>query len=184
MQFAILAIAFVAAASSLTLSLMVAIRVKRLINPLVEEGAFKERPPGRDFTGSQTFTYEGLADVRDQPVTFPPSDDGPWILAFQSVDCPGCKSQLPAYRQYLEAQTLPRDRVISVISGGTDGIEIYEQLIGEYSRLVPVDEKNPIANDLGVEVWPTYMIVGPDGTVSVSHNNAAEMPRLETEPIG
>ncbi|MER8032939.1 hypothetical protein ABTZ78_28685 [Streptomyces bauhiniae] len=185
LQFAILTVAFVAAASSIALSIVVTLRVKQLIDPLVEEGAFKERPPGRNFSGTQIPAHVGVADLHGRPVDFPPSDPGPWILAFQSVDCSGCKSQLPAYRQYLEAQGVPRDRVLSIIDGGTDGIELYEQLIGEYSRIIPAGDQLTVAADLGVEIWPTYMVVGPDGTVSMSHGNAAELPRLDLEqPIG
>ncbi|MER5549015.1 hypothetical protein ABT072_42995 [Streptomyces sp. NPDC002589] len=180
MQFAILSVAFVAAALSLALSVAVALRIKRLLNPLVEEGAFKERR-GRNLAGNQVPTYGAFVDSAGEPVSLPPEDDGPWLLTFQSVDCSGCKQQLPTYRRYLEEQGLPRDRVISVIRGGTDGLELYEQLIGEYSRIIPADDRVAVAADLGVEVWPTYLVVGPDGTVSVSRDNAAELPRLVLE---
>ncbi|MEU2391439.1 hypothetical protein [Streptomyces sp. NPDC007369] len=158
------------------LSLAVALRVKRLLDPLVQEGLLSRRSPDAVPTGARVPATPALADVDGEPVRLPADSDTPWLLTFQAVGCSGCKAQLPGYRRFLEAQGLDRNRVISVISGSLDGMDLYRRELDAVSRIVPaVGPAAELVEELGVTVFPTYLVVAPSGEVVQSEKSSARL---------
>ncbi|MEU6769528.1 redoxin domain-containing protein [Streptomyces sp. NPDC046853] len=173
---------------SVFLSLSVALRVKKTLDPLIEEGVFRQGAvsdvPDTVAVGTPVPAVGELLDHQGRGVTLPSSHDGPWILTFQSTDCSGCKSQLPVYRAYLERYGLPRERVLSVVSGTREDLDLYTEALGESATIVHADDAGELADSLGVQVWPTYLIVSPDGTVGHSGASASSLPTLDlTVPL-
>ncbi|MEU1145959.1 TlpA family protein disulfide reductase [Streptomyces sp. NPDC005863] len=174
--------AIVVSCLSVALTMSVALRVKKTLDPLIEEGMFQpgaapEAPPTVP-TGTPLPAVGEMLDSEGRPVTLPTAQDGPWILTFQSVTCSGCEAQLPAYRQYLQQSGLPRERVISVISGARAELGPYAAALGDLATIVHDDEAKSLADRLGVRIWPTYLVVSPDGTVGHSTESVGSLPEL------
>ncbi|WP_405950367.1 redoxin domain-containing protein [Streptomyces prunicolor] len=181
MLFTMVILALFAACASCLLSVAVALRVKKAIDPLIEEGAFKPTRRLPVSLGTKISTYGEFTDMRGEKISFPTESDGPWILAFQSTSCSGCKSQLPFYKDYLSQLDLPRERVFSFISGDSAGLGEFADEIGQFATIVPADDTVDVGTDLGVTTWPAYLVVAPDGSVVFSSESAAALPELDLE---
>ncbi|MFK0258188.1 TlpA family protein disulfide reductase [Streptomyces sp. NPDC090445] len=172
-------LALLLASASCALSLAVALRVKKLLDPMVQEGLLGRRRPDVVPVGAVVPARPALTDVSGDRVELPTDpEDGPWILTFQAVGCAGCKEQLPDYRRYLQSTGLPRHRVVSVIHGDASEAELYREQLGDLATLVPADGPGPAADlvaDLGVSIFPTYLVVSPEGTVLRSEVSSARL---------
>ncbi|MER7107299.1 TlpA family protein disulfide reductase [Streptomyces sp. NPDC000229] len=170
-------VALILASASCALSWAVARRVKKLVDPLVEEGRFSSRGRPDVVPAGTTLPEMGvMTDVHGDAVSFPSGDGEPWILTFQSVGCSGCKEQLPGYRKYLKTLGMNRDRVFSVITGDASGVALYRSELDEVSHIVHADAAlEQFTQDLGVAVWPTYLVVSGDGRVLHSGYSSARL---------
>ncbi|MEV0300124.1 TlpA family protein disulfide reductase [Streptomyces prasinus] len=171
-------LALLVACTACALSLMVSLRVKKVLDPLIEEGAFSPGRPPTVAVGTEVPDYGQLTDIDGSPLTLGAGPDGSWILTFLSTTCSGCKAQLPSYRDYLRGQGVPRDRVISVVSGEADELGMYADEIGELSRIVHSDELPSIGTDLQVSIWPTFLVVSSDRSVQFATEDVARLPEL------
>ncbi|MEV0747875.1 hypothetical protein OG345_13620 [Streptomyces sp. NBC_01220] len=168
---------FVACAAC-ALSLAVALRVKKLLDPFIEEGAFRNDRPPTVPTGTEVPDFGKFTDVNGDTVQPGNTSDGSWILSFLSTSCSGCKAQLPIYRQYLLRQGLDPDRVITVVSGEAVDLGIFVAEIGEMSRIIHADESSTIESDLDVNIWPTFLAISPERIVEVSSTTVSNLPEL------
>ncbi|MET8124889.1 redoxin domain-containing protein [Streptomyces sp. NPDC005065] len=179
MLYPITILSLLAACAACLLSVMVSLRVKKVLDPLIEEGAFNsDRPPSVPI-GTEIPDYGPLTDVKGNTVTFGAQADDSWILAFLSTTCSGCKAQLPAYRDYLREQGVSPDRVISLVSGDVADLSIFTDEIGELSRIVHADDSSTIASDLQVSIWPTFLMISPHRAVEFATEGVSRLPQLE-----
>ncbi|MEU3553551.1 hypothetical protein [Streptomyces fragilis] len=159
---------------SLALSLAVALRVKKLLDPLTEEGVLSRgrRDSGPE-PGEAVPAMPAVADFRGEEVELPVGGHAPWILTFQAVDCNGCKQQLPAYKKFLRNAGVERDRVFSVVMGAPEGVAFYAEELGDLSRVIPQSGiTSELVETLGVSVFPTYAVVEGDRVVHAVQSSA------------
>ncbi|MGW4685614.1 TlpA family protein disulfide reductase [Streptomyces sp. NPDC004244] len=177
-------LALLLASASCALSLAVALRVKKLLDPMVQEGLLGRQRPDVVPVGAAVPVQPPLTDFDGGRVELPnDAGGGPWVLAFHAVGCAGCKEQLPDYRRYLQSTGLPRHRVVSVIHGDASAAELYREQLGDLATLVPAGDSGPAADlvaDLGVGVFPTYLVVSADGTVLRSEASSARLRQADS----
>lgn len=167
-------IALVMASLSCALSMAVALRVKSLLDPLAEQGMFGSGRTDSIMVGEPIPDLGAMTDIHGDSIEFPEAGGEPWILTFQSTGCPGCKQQLPRYKRYLKSLHIDRDRVFSVISGDDEGMDLYQAELDQVSRIIRADgSSDDLAQRLGVNSWPTYVVVSDSGAVSFSSTSAA-----------
>ncbi|WP_327343693.1 hypothetical protein [Streptomyces europaeiscabiei] len=172
------AFSLLVASAACGLALAVALRVKKLLDPLTEEGALGSRRrfgvvPEAGETIPQT---PPLNDVDGRIVEFPDTGSGPWVLTFQAVGCSGCKEQLPVYKKFLRDTGLGKERAFSVVTGDAEGLPFYREELSDVCRVVPGSEAAAdLVKSLGISVFPTYILVGDDGTVAFSSQSSARL---------
>ncbi|AXG78393.1 TlpA family protein disulfide reductase [Streptomyces paludis] len=172
-------LAVLMASLACALSLAVALRVKKVIDPLVEEGRMGNGRPEAIPAGTLLPGTRPMTDTDGASVEFPMNSANPWILTFQSIGCSGCKQQLPRYKRHLEALKLDRSQVFSVIIGDGEEIEHYRKELNGLSHIVQADEfLNEFTESLGISVWPTYLVV-TNGRVGFSANSAARLAEVK-----
>ncbi|MGW1717677.1 TlpA family protein disulfide reductase [Streptomyces sp. NPDC002156] len=170
-------LALLTASAACGLSVAVALRVKKLLDPLTEQGLLSNRRGSAPEVGTVIPPSSALVDVTGEEVRLPGAGSGPWVLAFQSVGCTGCKMQMPAYKSFLRASGISRDRVFSIVVGDADGLPYYQDELGQLGHVVHgVDGASGIVESLGVSVFPTYVLVDGDGRVVVSTQSSAALP--------
>lgn len=177
MEVLISVLALLIASAGCGLSLAVALRVKRLLDPLVEGGGLGiGRRPSGVALGTAVPQIGAMADFHGERVEFPAPGGAQWILTFQSVECDGCKQQLPEYKKFLEAAGLERGRVFSLIVGDREGAAIYADELHDLSHVVHAEDSlEQISREMGVTTWPTYSIISGSGTVSYSVHSSAQL---------
>ncbi|MEV7579119.1 TlpA family protein disulfide reductase [Streptomyces erythrochromogenes] len=171
-------LALLLASASCALSLAVALRVKKLLDPMVQEGLLSRRRPDTVPVGAVIGMRRSLSDLDGERVELPAGTDGSWLVSFQAVGCAGCKEQLPDYRRYLQDLGLPRDRVLAVIHGDMAEADLYRRELGDLATLVSADGPGPGADlvaELGVSIFPTYLVVSAEGTVVRSEVSSARL---------
>ncbi|MFC8875056.1 TlpA family protein disulfide reductase [Streptomyces ardesiacus] len=182
----ILIISIVVSCFSAFLALSVALRVKKTLDPLIEEGVFKQRSDAEESMdvplGTVLPTVGDIVDHEGRTVVVPAREDGPWVLTFQSTECAECKTQLPVYRAFLEEHRIPRERVLSVVSGARQKLDAYVSGVGDLATIVHSDDAKSLAESIGVRAWPTYLIISPEGTVIYSTDYAGALPELDLTP--
>ncbi|MEV7342645.1 hypothetical protein [Streptomyces sp. NPDC093544] len=158
------------------LSLAVALRVKRLLDPLTQGGHLGRDQKDPVLVGSAVPDVGTLTDVYGESVELPLNDNTSWVLSFQSTTCTGCKQQLPGYKRYLESLSISKDRILSVIFGDIADVGLYEKELGHVSRVVHLtDGEDRLSREIGVASWPTYLVVSEAGTIAFSSNSSAQL---------
>jgi hypothetical protein len=168
--------ALLTASAACGLSVAVALRVKKLLDPLTEQGRLSPRRGSAPAVGTVIPPSSELIDVGGEELRLPPAGSGPWVLTFQSVGCAGCKMQMPAYKSFLRASGISRDRVFSIVVGDADGLSYYHDELGQLGHVIHgAGNASEIVESLGVSVFPTYLLVDADGTVTVSSQSSAAL---------
>ncbi|MET8533045.1 hypothetical protein ABZV67_14110 [Streptomyces sp. NPDC005065] len=126
--------------------------------------------PGTRITG-----YQDLVDSDGQPFFLPTDSSEPWILAFQSLGCSGCRQQLPGYRKFLEEQGIPEERAVSISIGDPTELGWLKEGLRGAGRMVHVEQDSPLVTGLQITTWPTYLVVGADATVAYAAQSSARL---------
>ena len=98
-----------------------------------------------------------------------------FLLAFLSTHCDACHEQLPSLERYAHKFPGGRDSVLAVISGDSDGKALVDR-VKPIARLVTERENGPITSAFSVNIWPAYLVVGPDGMVDATGHAIEELP--------
>lgn len=176
MSIALAIFALLMASAASGLSLAVALRVKKLLDPLTEEGMLSRRRADIPPVGTVVPSVPGLVDTDGKDVRLPVPGTQPWILSFQSVGCSGCEQQLPGYKKFLRDAEIGRDRVVSIVVGEADGVAFYRDELGELAQVVPGEgQVSSFLAELGVSMFPTYLIVDGEGKVALSSGSSARL---------
>ncbi|MFJ6686989.1 TlpA family protein disulfide reductase [Streptomyces werraensis] len=176
MSIALAVLALLMASAACALSVAVALRVKKLLDPLTEEGVLSR--PGDDLpsVGTVVPPTAGLVDMDGKEVRLPVPGSQPWILSFQSVGCSGCEQQLPGYKKFLRDTGVARDRVISIVVGDRDGVALYRDELGELARVIAGEEQaSSLLREVGVSRFPTYLVVDGENKVMASSGSSARL---------
>ncbi|MGW2742478.1 TlpA family protein disulfide reductase [Streptomyces sp. NPDC001450] len=179
MGIALSALALLLASAACGLSLAVALRVKKLLDPLTEEGLLSGRRVEGPETGSLVPRPGALVGVDGAQVELPADGSEPWVLTFQAVGCTGCKQQLPVYKKFLRNMALDRSRVFSVVVGDKGGVSLYDDELGEYAHVVHgADNALRLVEELGVSMFPTYLVVDGNGRVLASPQSSTRLAEI------
>ncbi|MFJ6724895.1 TlpA family protein disulfide reductase [Streptomyces sp. NPDC091281] len=176
MGIALSALGLLLASVACGLSVAVALRVKKLLDPLTEEGALSGRRVAGPAPGTLVPLPGALVDMDGADVAWPADGSGPWVLTFQAVGCTGCKQQLPAYKKFLQKMALDRGRVVAVVVGDHEGASFYREELGAYAHVVHgADNALRLVEELGVSMFPTYLVVDGNGRVLASPQSSARL---------
>ncbi|MFE4698586.1 TlpA family protein disulfide reductase [Streptomyces sp. NPDC056738] len=179
MGIALSALGLLLASAACCLSLAVALRVKKLLDPLTEEGLLSGRRVEGPAPGTPVPRPGTLVGVDGTAVELPADGSGPWVLTFQAVGCSGCKEQLPAYKKFLRNMALDRGRVFSVVVGDKDGVSLYDEELRPYAHVVHgADNALRLVEELGVSMFPTYLVVDGNGRVLASPQSSARLAEI------
>ncbi|MEU1330744.1 hypothetical protein [Streptomyces sp. NPDC005865] len=143
-------------------------------------GAEVRAPRGTDVQAGATVPDDlDLTDLDGAPWRAPTGGGEPWLLTFMSLDCGGCKEQLPRYVRYLRRNAIPPERAVSVVIGDevTRGSVPAELL--RFTRVLPASATSPLVARLKVSSWPTYLVVGGDGTVSYATQSVSRLMAID-----
>ncbi|TMR41114.1 peroxiredoxin family protein [Actinomadura geliboluensis] len=106
----------------------------------------------------------------------------PALLAFLSLECPGCDDSVPGFaehaRRVRDAGGLVLATVVGVDAAGSD---LAAQLAGVADHVVPEFLDAPLGTAFGVRLYPGFAHYGPDGvatatSVGLDRLNAALAP--------
>jgi hypothetical protein len=175
---AIAVVALLIASASCGLAVAVALRVKKLLDPLTEEGALSRSRGDAPKVGTMVTRPPAMVNMAGNEVAFPVVGSDPWILTFQMVGCSGCQQQIPEYKKFLTGLGVGKERVFSLVVGEIDGVAFYHDELGELSHVVPVDTQESartFMNELGVSVFPTYLVVDENGVVRTSSQSSTRL---------
>jgi peroxiredoxin len=90
------------------------------------------------------------------------------VLMFWSVDCPHCRETLPELNEWLKANDTDGITVVSAARVNNESIRVKtEEFCDSEGFVFPtlIDEDNQIGSRFRVVSTPTFVIVGPDGTI-------------------
>ncbi|WP_333761837.1 TlpA family protein disulfide reductase [Streptomyces sp. IBSBF 2390] len=179
MGIALSALGLLLAAAACGLSLAVALRVKKLLDPLTEEGLLSGRRVDGPQAGSLVPRPGVVVDMDGTQVELPADGSEPWVLTFQAVGCAGCKQQLPVYKKFLRNLALDRGRVFSIVVGDKDGVSLYADELSEYAHVVHgADNALRLVEELEVSMFPTYLVVDGNGRVLASPQSSTRLAEI------
>ncbi|WP_433243252.1 hypothetical protein ACQPYK_39505 [Streptosporangium sp. CA-135522] len=96
--------------------------------------------------------------------TLPPAgaDGGerPQLVAFFDVNCDACHERAPRFADVARTGT-----AMAVISGDTSKVGDLIEMIGGAASIVTAEEADSLVKAVGIEAFPTFLRVGPDGTI-------------------
>ncbi|MYT07981.1 MULTISPECIES: hypothetical protein [Streptomyces] len=175
-------LALLMASAACGLAVAVALRVKKILDPLTEEGSLGPRRGGAPSVGTTVPVPSSMVDTDGNEVSFPAVGSGPWILAFQMVGCSGCQQQMPEYKKFLSGVPLGRERTFSLVVGETDGVAYYRDELDALSHVIPVDAQESVRDlmkELGVSVFPTYLVVDEHGAIRTSTQSSTRLAQSD-----
>ncbi|MEU6769527.1 hypothetical protein ABZ916_44275 [Streptomyces sp. NPDC046853] len=162
------------------LSVALTLRVKQVLT-----GAQIQVPRGLDAqAGSAVPDDFGLTDLDGLPWRAPSTGGESWLLAFMSLDCGGCKAQMPSYLRYLRQHSIPPQRAVTVLVGDNEVTRdaVPADLL-RYTRVLPATEASPVVMDLKVSSWPTYLVVDGAGTVAYATQSVTRLAGVDPHHV-
>jgi len=90
------------------------------------------------------------------------------VLMFWSVDCPHCRETLPEINEWLQKNNADGISVVSAARVDNEAIRVKtEEFCSDKGFVFPtlLDEDNQIGERFRIVSTPTFVIVGPDGTI-------------------
>ncbi|NUV62311.1 hypothetical protein [Streptomyces sp. CAI-85] len=175
MLFILLVLALLASCAACALAWALTARVKKVIGATPDVASIRSAAEVSVEQGTRIAGLDGLVDVAGEPFSLPVGSAQPWVLAFQSLGCAGCRQQLPGYRKFLEEHGVPAERAISLAIGDPADLGWLRSGLDGVGRVVHVDQNSPVVANLQISHWPTYLVVGPDDRVLFSTRSSARL---------
>jgi thiol-disulfide isomerase/thioredoxin len=133
--------------------------------------------------GLEAPVVEG-ADFGNQPVTVA-ADGRPTMLVFMAHWCPHCNRELPRLVEWKASGRVPADlQVIAVSTGVREDAPNYPPYTwlekGKWTWPVLADSaQQEAAEAFGLDGFPYFVLLKPDGTVAARFSGEVETPALE-----
>ncbi|MEV0300123.1 TlpA family protein disulfide reductase [Streptomyces prasinus] len=175
MLFILLVLALLVSCAACALAWALMTRVKRVIGTDPDLASIRSAAAVSVEPGTRITSPVGLVDVNGKPFSLPVGSAQPWVLAFQSLGCAGCRQQLPGYRKFLEEHGIPAERAISLAIGDSADLGWLRSGLEGAGHLVHVDQNSPAVADLQITHWPTYLVVGADDRVVFATRSSARL---------
>ncbi|MGK5555332.1 peroxiredoxin family protein [Actinomadura kijaniata] len=93
----------------------------------------------------------------------------PALLAFLSLDCPGCDDSVPEFAEHARRVQDAGGRVLATLVGvDAAGSELAARLADVADHVVPEPLDAPVGTAFGVRAYPGFAHYGPDGVATVT----------------
>ncbi|WP_327105937.1 TlpA family protein disulfide reductase [Nonomuraea glycinis] len=128
-----------------------------------------------DFTAT---TLDG-ADITLRDPAGVSGVEGPLLVGFFSTGCPACHEELPRFVEH--AGTVPggREQNLVVISGSADDAADIIEAVSPMARVVVEPVEGPLMTAFSVRGWPSFVLLGQDGTVQAGAGGVATLARSQ-----
>ncbi|MEE6268613.1 hypothetical protein V2E29_23660 [Streptomyces diastatochromogenes] len=165
---ALVASALLISFAALLLALAVARRVTVVLKHVQKKYDLKQKyviAPGSILPVSDLIGDDGR-NLRD-------GKTGLFVVAYLSSECSGCRAQ--AAELMKGAIRVPGPRLISVVLGEGEGAESFAEEVASFSEVVTVGYGSRLVGDVGVSVWPTFMLCDQSGRILSSTGRVDEL---------
>lgn len=105
--------------------------------------------------------------------SFRKGKEGPFIVAFLSVECSGCRAQAAELKKGVIS--VPGPRLVSVVLGEGEAAESFAREVASFSDVVPVGYGSKLVSDVGITIWPSFVLCDDAGEVLRSTGRADEL---------
>jgi AhpC/TSA family len=93
----------------------------------------------------------------------------PALLAFLSLDCPGCDDSVPEFAEHARRVRDAGGRVLATVVGiDAAGSDLAGRLAGVADHVVPEGLDAPVGAAFGVRFYPGFARYGPDGVATAA----------------
>lgn len=93
----------------------------------------------------------------------------PALIAFLSLDCPGCDDSVPEFAEHARHVRDAGGRVLATVVGiDAAGSELATRLAGIADHVVPEFLDAPLGTAFGVRLYPGFARYGPDGVATAA----------------
>ncbi|GAA0341529.1 peroxiredoxin family protein [Actinoallomurus spadix] len=172
MQYLVAGLVLVAGLTTLNLVLTVALvrrwRARLSAPPAARPGHLPRDPepgiaPGDRMPEFTVTTAGGARLTRDEFA------GRPALIAFLSLDCPGCDDSVPAFAEHARRVRDAGGRVMATVVGvDAGGSELAARLAGVADHVVPEFLDAPVGTAFGVRFYPTFAHYAPDGVATAA----------------
>ncbi|MFD8917189.1 TlpA family protein disulfide reductase [Streptomyces sp. NPDC059569] len=176
-------LALLASCAACALSMALTFRVQKTIGAAPDISAILSSPAAPVNPGTRIADHSDLADVNGSPFSLPTDSTEPWVLTFHSLECGGCREQLPAYRKFLAEQRIPEERAVTIAMGEPSELDWLKDGLDGAGRVVHVAEDSRIVLDLQIATWPVYLVVGRDATVIHATRSATRLSTFQLSEL-
>lgn len=90
------------------------------------------------------------------------------VIAFLSVHCPPCVSQLPALKRYAESVPGGVGQVLAIICGPEGGADQFVRELNGVASVVVEPTQGPTARAFSASTFPTFYRLDEDGRIETS----------------
>ncbi|MWA04358.1 redoxin domain-containing protein [Actinomadura sp. LD22] len=137
-------------------------------------------PAGHDHGPSGGGPYLGIAPGDRMPAFAAATGAGatvtrddlagrPALLAFLSLDCPGCDDSVPEFAEHARRVRDAGGAVLATVVGvDAEGSDLAARLAGIADHVVPEPLDAPVGTAFGVRFYPGFARYGPDGVATAA----------------
>jgi hypothetical protein len=112
----------------------------------------------------------GVLVGRTLPRADADSVDRPRLVAFFDVNCDACHEHAPQFAVAARAHA-----AMAVISGAGPRLDDLVEMVGGVSSVITAERADNLVKAVGVEAFPTFLRVGPDGTIVEAQTELAAL---------
>ncbi|MER5623454.1 hypothetical protein [Streptosporangium sp. NPDC002544] len=126
--------------------------------------------------GTRFAPYDpGVLVGRTLPWTDTDTDgvDRPRLVAFFDVNCDACHEHAPQFAVTARAQA-----AMAVISGAGPRADDLVQMVADVSSVITAERADSLVKAVGVEAFPTFLRVGPDGTIVAAQTELTTLAEM------
>ncbi|MFC5181213.1 TlpA family protein disulfide reductase [Actinomadura harenae] len=154
------------------LNLLLTVTVLRRLR---DQGQHEEHPaPALPFAMQESGSPAPEVDATDvdgRPVSIPGDVR---LVGFFSGSCRSCRDHVNPFLAYVEGM---RDGdALAVVSGTAEDTEDLVTALGGAARVVQEPQRGPVTSGFDVSVFPSFFLLGPDGTIVASHTSIRLIP--------
>jgi thiol-disulfide isomerase/thioredoxin len=119
-----------------------------------------------------------VTDIRGNPISLSGMKGKTVLLDFWTTWCPPCQADGPTIEKLYQKYS-GKDLVVIGISIDEDR-ETVEKFLNKHPHTFPVvlSSENTLPRPYQIEVFPTYLIIGPDGTLAAAEQDDQSFGRL------
>lgn len=101
---------------------------------------------------------------------------GPYLVAFLSSSCPGCRATLPPLAGYVGLLPTPLPLIVVIVGDPGRGADI-ERLLAPIASVVFEPDGGPVVAAYRVTGFPSYVLVSPASTVLATGQSVRDLPQ-------